>query len=339
MVRWDAVVAAQRVRCAALNAWFTHFPLLGNESQFVIILPVLAWWCGGDALGTKALRHFALLSLVACALNNAAKEVLQLPRPPVRLQLRNADVDHIAEQYGFPSTHAAMALALAWILARFAVESRAVRFETAVALATLHVVHVCFSRLYLGVHSAADLVGGLVGGAISVACFTRFLEAVDAGAVDFARAAPISGAGAIIAACVVPLVLFYPDVRAANTAWSETILFGAVYAGAAIASATSAKVACPAGSSTPLSLAVQGALGFALLGVTRGALSALSKAALGGAKTLKRIDRNGRSVDTMLGVARSFVVTTLTAWFIAGLPQPCHWSVLATLTGKASIAL
>ena len=41
LVDWEGVVAAQRVRCGALDAWFTHFPLLGNESQFVLVLPFL----------------------------------------------------------------------------------------------------------------------------------------------------------------------------------------------------------------------------------------------------------------------------------------------------------
>ena len=166
LVDWEGVVAAQRVRCGALDAWFTHFPLLGNESQFVLVLPFLgmklccscssffpfrsphpppplpssctvAWCCGAG--GSEACRHFALLSFVTCALNNGAKELLKLPRPPPRLHVVNSDTKTIVEQYGFPSTHSAHAISLAWVVARFAVSSGAIGWRSAVALAALHV--------------------------------------------------------------------------------------------------------------------------------------------------------------------------------------------------------
>ena len=89
-------------------------------------------------------------------------------------------------------------------------------------------LHIGFSRLYLGVHSVADLGGGLVGGALSVLIFTRLLEPLDAAAVAAVGTHPLAGGAALIVGCVAPLVLCYPDVRSENTAWSESVLFAAV---------------------------------------------------------------------------------------------------------------
>ena len=74
-------------------------------------------------------------------------------------------------------------------------------------------LHIGFSRLYLGVHSVADLGGGLVGGALSVLIFTRLLEPLDAAAVAAVGTHPFAGGAALIVGCVAPLVLCYPDVR------------------------------------------------------------------------------------------------------------------------------
>ena len=59
-------------------------------------------------------------------------------------------------------------------------------------------LHIGFSRLYLGVHSVADLGGGLVGGALSVLIFTRLLEPLDAAAVAAVGTHPLAGGAALI---------------------------------------------------------------------------------------------------------------------------------------------
>ena len=40
-VKWTTVLAVQRLRCTVLDAWFTHFPILGNEMQYVVLIPGL----------------------------------------------------------------------------------------------------------------------------------------------------------------------------------------------------------------------------------------------------------------------------------------------------------
>ena len=154
-------------RSAAADTWFSHFPLLGNEMQYVLLMPSLAWLVldGGGIV-----RQFSFVAFIACFLTNAVKEILRLPRPPQRLHVR-AD-EHVTQQYGFPSTHSAHALTLSWLLGREAIRAHLVSPSAGWALAALNTAHVCLSRLYMGVHSLADVVGGLAVGGLILAVFS-----------------------------------------------------------------------------------------------------------------------------------------------------------------------
>ena len=173
LVRWDSVLLVQRFRSRAADAWFTHFPLLGNELQYVLGIPLLAWFVHDAAV----LRRCTLFGAVACFVANGLKGVFKLPRPPLKLHVGVGGASHdlVAQQYGFPSTHSAHALVLSWVLAR--------EFEllpgAAAASVALHTAHVCLSRLYVGVHSLADVLGGLCVGALCVAAYEASVEQID----------------------------------------------------------------------------------------------------------------------------------------------------------------
>lgn len=265
-VNWDAVVWAQRLRSPFLDAWFTYFPLLGNESQFVLLLPGLSWFCDHDIA-----RRFALVAFLVAYLANATKDLLCLPRPPPRMHVRANS--HVAQQYGFPSTHSAHAIALASLLAREAIASGVAKPGLAWPLAGVHVLHVCFSRLYMGVHSACDIVGGLVIGTVVVI----MMEAGGRQAEGIVVADPLAKlATAIITAA--SLAFCYPDRRLANTAYTELNNFGGLFIGACIATG-------PGSSPMPPRLSVlasSGAMatGLLALGIVRMVLSAASKAAI-----------------------------------------------------------
>ena len=107
VVRWDTVIFVQRFRSRAADAWFTHFPFLGNELQYVLGFPFLAWF----VYDTAVVRRFALAGAVSCFVANGLKDIFKLPRPPIKLHVGvGASHDLTVQQYGFPSTHAANAL-------------------------------------------------------------------------------------------------------------------------------------------------------------------------------------------------------------------------------------
>ena len=159
-VRWDTVQVVQGLlRCKAADTWFSAFPFLGNEIQYVLLLPMLAWFM---ADGGSTARLFSLAAFVACYLSNAVKTQLKLPRPPLKLHVGKGDSvgetarqehERIAEQYGFPSTHSAHAM----ILSRLLAEACLVTVPGRAAFVVAHTAHVVLSRLYMGVHSLADV--------------------------------------------------------------------------------------------------------------------------------------------------------------------------------------
>jgi len=200
----------------------------------------------------------------------------------------------------------------------------------AYSIAALHVAHVCTSRLYVGVHSVADLVGGLLVGLLVIASFANLLQLLDSAAFSLVAASPVLGGVVVILCCLIPCLLLYPDVRASNTAWSESVQFCGVYLGITIGSATFPHVPllCPPSTLSPGAVAVQYFAGIVLLGVSRTLMSESFKLLLGGTTRLKPIDKSGRPRETFLNVARSFMVTILTASLVAAVPPPCSWMAL-----------
>ena len=73
---YGASLVQRWLRCAPLDLFFKHFPLLGSSSHYSICVPLLAWY-GGDWF---ALRILLCLSLTFF-LTNGTKDILKLPRP------------------------------------------------------------------------------------------------------------------------------------------------------------------------------------------------------------------------------------------------------------------
>ena len=232
-VGWRGVEWAQRVRCWPLDLWFAHFPFLGNEMQYVLLMPWLSWYA--DAFAGHAVRLFLLFSLIAFFLNNAIKDKLQLPRPPKKYLVTTDDAHGIvAQQAGFPSTHAAVALTHAALLFLWCGSgstgdgsSGIVAAYAPLAAGAGHLVHTLYSRLYLGMHSLADLTGGCIVGALVVWClsFLNPFASSEGGKGQMAFAAldeysigSIFGQIAVASAVVAALVFLYPDRRPDNSA-------------------------------------------------------------------------------------------------------------------------
>lgn len=108
---------------------------------------------------------------LACStvLNQALKFAIQRPRPDISLRL--VDIGG----FSFPSGHSMAAMAffglLMWLTWRF-VDDRRLRAALCVVLA-LMVVAVGFSRVYLGVHYASDVIGGFCASMAWLVVYTR----------------------------------------------------------------------------------------------------------------------------------------------------------------------
>jgi membrane-associated phospholipid phosphatase len=141
----ELLVQIQTMSSPILTALFRGITFLGNAEFYVFALPVI-WWCIDRAVALRV----GYLVLLSATLNTGLKDLFGFPRPDpeqVRWLVE-------AEGYGFPSGHAQSAAAVVTYLARRAGTGKA--WVGAILFAFL----VGFSRMYLGVHFPADVLGG-----------------------------------------------------------------------------------------------------------------------------------------------------------------------------------
>lgn len=153
-------------------AWLT--PAMEAVSAVVTPLPLVALIAAIASIarmrGRKGVGLFCVANLVgSTALNQALKSAIQRPRPDASLRL--VDIGG----FSFPSGHSMAAMAffglLAWI-AWHCVRSPRLR-AVLVAVCCLMVFAVGFSRVYLGVHYASDVIGGFCASLIWLAAYTK----------------------------------------------------------------------------------------------------------------------------------------------------------------------
>lgn len=139
-------------RAAPLDVVFTALTWLGSPLVLGVLAGLVAlvmWW----RLGGRVAAAGVMSPVVALALIVVLKLLFHRPRPEGALRFA-----HLG--YGFPSGHAtgtmAVAVTLAYVLAR----ERIAPARAAVMAAVVFSLLVGWSRLYLDVHWATDVIGG-----------------------------------------------------------------------------------------------------------------------------------------------------------------------------------
>eukprot|EP00035_Acanthoeca_spectabilis_P007139 m.132815 g.132815 ORF g.132815 m.132815 type:complete len:333 (+) comp13815_c0_seq5:128-1126(+) len=317
-VGWRGVEWAQRCRSPLLDAWFTHSPLLGNESMYVLLCPLMAWVVD-PTVGLA--RAFLLGTVLATFVNNAIKDILDLPRPPAKYHVdppAHGEPGGIYEQPGFPSTHSANAFVSGLVVAKHGLGAGWLTPTSAGVLVLLHTSQVVFSRLYMGVHSLCDVTGGLfigvgVGGAVWVL----------ADQLDALFVTPILGLVAVLAVAA-GIALVYPKPAAANTAFTECLIFAGLHGGLCLGTPSPAAVnqinahlSRVGGGRLALELLVGGVLTLVLRQCVSSFGKMLVAAVPGGASRDKA------------SVVREYTVLVVTAAFVAR----CHPSAVCASLG------
>jgi len=154
------LVWLQGWRSGGLDVFMSGMSWLGREYFYLLLFPFL-YWCISKQWGTLA----ALALSASLYGGEYIKWLYKLPRPPsppvVKLWLESSP--------GFVSTHAAPAAGvwgtLAWQVRQ--------RWFTVLALALAFLIGV--SRLYLGVHYPADVIGGWLVGLIMMVVVVKGL--------------------------------------------------------------------------------------------------------------------------------------------------------------------
>ena len=147
-------------------------------------LPVIIWM--NPYLGT----HLTLLMAITQYVGNAIKDLVSAPRPcglehaEVRVRIAETSAnkrekDKNAAEYGFPSSHAMNSLAYNFYLVMMLVREGVVGEEGAAGWyvgVMVFVLAVAVSRVYLGLHTPIDIIGGAVAGLAVVTAYVTLLE-------------------------------------------------------------------------------------------------------------------------------------------------------------------
>lgn len=181
----DVILWLQSFSTPALDRFFSAVTRLGSEEFYLLFIPVV-YWCVDRLAGAR----LSLLFLGSLWLNFAIKDTLQFPRPagPGLRVVEGAGGDG----YGFPSGHA-QGNATVWTSLYL---SRPGRVTLILGLAA--VILVSLSRLYLGVHHPADVLGGIALGLLLTLTF-HGLGAIAAAGRWTPAALSLMGAGAPLA--------------------------------------------------------------------------------------------------------------------------------------------
>lgn len=140
--------------------WFFLFITnIGNEVFYISFLPFVTWNYDDKIM---------ILTCMAWAFNmyigQALKDILKMPRPSTPPVVKIED--RYLKEYGFPSTHAMAVFTISWTLLTFVFrtlpleQTITLRFVAGL-LSYVLIFLVCLSRVYLGMHTYLDLLGGL----------------------------------------------------------------------------------------------------------------------------------------------------------------------------------
>ncbi|KAJ2965011.1 hypothetical protein NQZ79_g162 [Umbelopsis isabellina] len=149
-----------KVRRPWLDVYFLWTANLGTHTFFMIFLPLLFWF-GYPELG----RSLVTIMAFGVFWSGFIKDFMCLPRPlspPVhRLTMSSS----VALEYGFPSTHSTNSISVALFLMAWIYEHASPEdpFRTlGLVVLSIYAVSVVFGRIYCGMHSITDIVGGAI---------------------------------------------------------------------------------------------------------------------------------------------------------------------------------
>ena len=156
------------------NAVFDRLmPAITAPGPFLLFLAVggiglLVW---GGRKGRVVVVMALLLFVVSYGVSELLKHWFQRPRPCQALEAARVLVSCNGSPFSFPSSHATNATAQAVL---FAYSYRILAIPLLLVAAA-----VGYSRVYVGVHYPADVVGGVLVGLICAAMFIRLMRGVE----------------------------------------------------------------------------------------------------------------------------------------------------------------
>lgn len=224
------LVALQRRRTPFWTKVMKINSFFGTE-DFYIPMGVFILWIIDAKLG----RLLCLLMGIGFYVAGFLKDVLCLPRPP---QPPIVSLENASQTWGLPSHHAVLGVLIPWYIWFYSYIHFSMP-QWGFAVLFIFIVYwsisVMFSRLYLGVHSPADIVAGGIVGCIILAYWIKIDNVVDR-YISY-------GDNVILQAIVYSLLLLFlhPRPEPRTNSLVETVSMVCVTVGFVIGRATSTK--------------------------------------------------------------------------------------------------
>ncbi|XP_014674948.1 PREDICTED: sphingosine-1-phosphate phosphatase 1-like [Priapulus caudatus] len=197
-----------------ITNWFFYYLFsfgasLGNGVFYITFFPAWFWNIDGY-VG----RRIVLVWALSMFIGQAIKDVVRWPRPaaPPVAQLER----RYALEYGMPSTHAMVGFTVPFAVVVFTHDRYEYALIYAVVFATAWCALVALSRLYMGMHSALDVIAGLLLAAALMIALLRWVDAFDEFQLQ-SRIAPLFTVGVAVA-----LAVNYPELDKWSTSRGDT---------------------------------------------------------------------------------------------------------------------
>ena len=150
------------------NFWHKYFVISSQLGEDIFYFIPLLFWYADPKITMSFMTNF----VVILVFGQIFKDFFCLPRPPavykddkVVIKIAKLEVGHSTEP-GFPSTHSMSSLLPLAVVLFINREFKECIVTHHFILTGFYSISVIFSRLYLGVHSLVDIVGGLFIGIV-----------------------------------------------------------------------------------------------------------------------------------------------------------------------------
>lgn len=160
----ELIKLIQSISNPFLDTVFQLITMMGEDTFFMLITAVI-YWCIDKELGYR----LGFVTLTSATVNCGIKDLLKVPRPIGEPGIRSLRVQ-TAEGYSFPSGHTQNTTTLwTFFMLQF-------RRSWLYIIGILIIFLVGLSRLYLGVHTPLDVVGGMAIGTFWVVVWSSVYE-------------------------------------------------------------------------------------------------------------------------------------------------------------------
>ena len=163
----------QALRFRALTIFMKAVSFLGEEEFYAFLLTSSAW-----IFSSQLGRLLAFVMSICFYFTGFLKNSLCLPRPPVPPVVPLSRCN----DWGFPSHHSVLNVAVPWFIWLY-VYLHCEWSDNALAVLLVSIslwsFSIMFSRLYLGVHSPADILCGGIMGCVILTVWLQIYESVD----------------------------------------------------------------------------------------------------------------------------------------------------------------